>query len=266
MRIQSVILTCLLSVSLAFSSNAPAGLVAHLPGDGNAADATGNGHNGTLVNTDFATGVNGQAFRFDGFNDYVTIPGNSALEPSDISVAMWVNIAASSAGTRLLADSSHGTSGNAGGWALQLTGDNRVDFAYGSSMAFFPHISSSVALLTETFHHVAATLSGSDMRIYVDGVLAGENLAYPGSPLPSVKNNGNIRLGRHFSVNRQFTGLLDDVRIYDHALSQSEISALSGTSVPEPSSVALLGLAGCLCLRRRHRNRSAVTTFPFRGV
>ncbi len=238
-----------LALVLTFGISASkAGLVAHWTGDGTTADATGNGHTGTLVNgTTYDTGVIGQAFSFDGINDYITVPGNAALQPATISVGMWVK-AASSSGLQLLMDSSHGT-GNAG-WAVQLFGTssavsqaNRVDFAYGNGSTF-PHVQSNVIVADNTWHHVLATLDGSDMRIFVDGALD-NTVPYTGTPVASTNNSGNIRMGKHFSLNRQLNGLLDDVRIYDNAV----------TSVPEPASPVLLGIAGALLFGRRQMRR-----------
>jgi Concanavalin A-like lectin/glucanases superfamily len=250
----STLSVCVIGLCVALSpASSPAGLIAHWTGDGSAVDATGNGHNGSLFGgAGYGSGVFGQAFQFSG-NSYVEVPGNDALEPSVISVALWVN-AAPGAGLRLLADTSHGTTTTEGGWALQINGNNTADFAYGNGTAF-PHISSTAIVADNAFHHVVGTLEGATMRIYVDGVLSGENPSYSGTPTDSIQNNGNVRLGRHFNLNRQLTGRLDDVRIYNHALSQAEVSSLHGAAaVPEPSALAFLGVAACLMLFRR-RNR-----------
>ena len=238
-----------------FVSTSQAALIAHWTGDGTAVDATGNGHDGTLTGVTYDTGVIGQAFKFDGANDYITVAGNAALQPPTISVAMWFK-ASSKVNDQLLLDSSHGT-GQAG-WAVQILGtfrnasqENHIDFAYGNGLTF-PHVQSTSIITDNAWHHVLATLNGTDMRIYVDGMLENTTLYSVNPPVASTNNGGgSLRFGKHYALNRQFTGLLDDVRIYNTAVS----------SVPEPTSLAIFGI-GALCMgagaaRRRKEKLSA---------
>ncbi len=238
--IAAVITFCAVSIS-------SADIVMHLKGDGTALDATTNGHDGSLVNgTSYAAGKLGQAFSFDGVDDHITVNASGDLEPSpEISVAMWIK-AMPSGGLKLLADSSHGSSNGNFGWAIQMTSAGRVGIAYGNSSGF-PALDSTTVLADNTFHHFAATLDGTDMRIYVDGILDG-TASYSGTPMGTGQE---IRLGRHFSLTRQYNGLLDDVRIYNNALSGSQVLAL--TSVPEPSSIGYLLFVGIGIAARRKR-------------
>jgi len=254
---QSSLRTTAIGLILAcLAPGARAGLIAHWTGDTTTVDSSGNGHTGSLINgATYGAGVLGQAFSFDGVNDYVTVPGNVVLQPSTISVAMWVN-AAPGGGLRLLADSSHGGSGgtsNQGGWALQLNPNNTLDFAYGNGSTF-PHLSTTSIVADNTFHHVVTLLDGPAIRVYVDGMLNNSGI-YSGTPIASTANSGNIRLGNHYQFSRPLNGFLDDVRIYDHALSQSEIGVLAGTAVvPEPSSLVgliLVSIAGLFRYRFR---------------
>ena len=68
----------------------PSGLVAWLPGDGDAGDIEGT-NDGTLVNgATFVSGQVDQAFTFDGVDDFVEVPDASALEPSVVTVDAWI--------------------------------------------------------------------------------------------------------------------------------------------------------------------------------
>tara|TARA_R110002049_G_scaffold72490_1_gene186997 strand:+ start:109696 stop:110442 length:747 start_codon:yes stop_codon:yes gene_type:complete len=235
-----------LACSLSFSNDAGASLIAHWTGDGTAEDATGNDHHGTLVgNTTYAPGKLGQAFSFDGIDDYITIPTDLALEPAVLSVAAWIKIGS---GLQTIVDSSHGFVDQQG-WALQVNGT--ASFAYGNGSTF-PEVNSTTVVTDNVFHHVAAVLDGTSMSIYVDGELEGSGI-YSLAPSPSLRD---LRIGSTWGGNpslaqREVSGLVDDVRVYDHALSLSEIRALA---VPEPSSFAILcatGTAGFLRRRRR---------------
>ncbi len=207
-------------------------LIAHWTGNNTAVDATGNGHDGTVNGATYVPGVIGDAFSFDGVNDSVIVDADTALEPATLSVSLWVQ-AEQENHLRLLIDSTHGA-GQAG-WALQLNSANNLSFAYGNGSTF-PEVTSAIGIGDGEFHHVAATLDGTNMRLYIDGALT-SSLVFTGTPAPSGRD---IQLGNHLSLNRPLRGALDDVRIYNHVLSQVEITSLA--SVPEPTTVALLGL------------------------
>lgn len=101
-----------------------AGLIAHWSGEGSAID-TANGQDGVLVgNTIFAAGKVGQAFSFDGANDYIRIPTAPTLEPGAFSVSAWIKLANTGSSKVLIADSMHGA-GQAGG-ALQTQGNRAI--------------------------------------------------------------------------------------------------------------------------------------------
>ena len=217
--------------------------IAYWDANANAFDQSGNGHDGTFAASTYTAGVAGRAFDF--FNgSFVEIAADAALEPtSEFSIAMWVRTDPVT-GLQLLMDSTHGT-GQAG-WALQLT-SGRADLAYGNGSSF-PNVSSTSRIDDGGFHHVAAVFDGMNLLMYIDGTLE-NTVSYTGTPLPSARN---FRIGRHATLNRNFTGAIDEVHLYNHAISQSQIDSL--VSVPEPGSV-LVGIAfmGMFCVSRRRR-------------
>ncbi len=219
---------------IGIGGSANADLVLHYTADNTSQDISGNGHDGTLFNgATYDAGKLGQAFSFDGTNDYLAGPVIPEINPNSFSIALWVN-AVAEGGNRLLADSSHGGTRNGSinweGFALQLTGANTVDFAFGNGSGF-PHVTSTSIVADNSFHHVAATFDGSVLSMYVDGVF--ENSAsYSGTPMISGRP---FRLGNHDQLtNRALDGLLDDVRLYNEVLSPGQIAGLA--SVPEPAS------------------------------
>src|SRR5262249_18811281 len=98
------------------------GLIDWWKAEGNAVDSIG-GNNGTLQNgTTFAPGMIGQAFSFDGINDYVSVPN---LDRNVFTFATWVKrdrVSASGQQDRLI------MALNNGGWGLYFEGDNRIAF------------------------------------------------------------------------------------------------------------------------------------------
>ena len=105
-------------------------------------------------------------------------------------------------------------------------------------------------LVVGEWHHHAVVKTGTSVHYYRDGVAVGD----PGTLNTSLANAAAMRffMGGNTgtaSANEVFNGYLDDVRIYDNALSANEINALV---VPEPSSL-LLGALGLGMLLRRKR-------------
>ena len=234
-------------------SESRADLILHYAANGSSLDSSGNGHHGTLVNgATYGSGQLGQAFVFDGINDHLVGPVIPQINPNSFSIAFWIN-AAPENGLRLVADSSHGGTRNGSinweGFAVQLFGNNTIDFTFGNGTTF-PHVSSTSIVADNTFHHVAATFDGSLMSMYVDGVLENTQ-AFTGTPMVSGRA---FRLGQHDQLNRALDGSLDDVRLYNNVLTAGQVGALAG--VPEPASASiLLASLAVVCCRRRRRTR-----------
>ena len=224
----SIIVTIVVSHASAQCVDPPPGLVSWWPGDGNAFDIE-DGNDGTLQgDATFAPGKVGEAFSFDGNGDYVTIPHDPALQPTDITVDAWIkgDLADQTSPIRyLVVDKSHGF-GNGTGWALQgETSGGRIAMIYGNGSFQNAEVFSASNVLDDNWHFVAGTLDGSKLRIYVDGVLENE-ITYSGSP---AGNNREVNIGAAWGGGqfvRFFNGLIDEVEIYNRALSASEIQAI----------------------------------------
>ncbi len=249
-----------------------AGLIAHYKFDETsgttAADSSGNGNTGTLTNmtgSEWTTGMVGGALDFDGTNDYVEVPSASTSSLStNFTVAMWVKpasfVGGSSSGGPFLFHRPKTTTGSFETIKVGLRTSSVIDYKINNNGLDSP----SSLLTLGSWSHIVALYDGSNQTIFVDGSQVA-NTARSGVLEASTAPSYIGVQQYNSSTFKQFLfGQVDDFRVYDHALSASEVSALAaGTSTaPEPASVfaslGLLSAAGCgLREWRRRKKKSA---------
>src|SRR5207244_1774020 len=155
----------------------PVGLVSWWRAESNANDYV-DSNNGTLQNgATFAPGEVGQAFSFDGVDDFVSVPDNSNLNPTGpFSVDAWIRADPQQSSPDrqfLIVDKSHGfTDGT--GWALQGNANGTVAFFFGKGgstgdPANFVGVSTNASVLDNQWHHIAGVFTGTQIQIYLDG-------------------------------------------------------------------------------------------------
>jgi hypothetical protein len=189
---------------------------------GIAVDYSGYENHGTLAgDPKFGEGYYGDALSFDGINDYVDCGNDASLaNVESVSVTAWIRLAA--LGDRKVA----GNQNNAtGGYKLGVyTGNNMVEFEVRDA-ANAPTLNRAspggTALQTNVWYHVAGVYDkGKAIRTYVNGKLDRESA----TTVVAGISNGPLRLGREpFSNLYWFLGLMDDVRVYNKALTSEEI-------------------------------------------
>jgi len=206
--------------------NVPAanGLVGYWKLDWNTADSSGYGNHGILMNgATYNLGQTGYAAQFDGINSSIDIPSvNPFMGP--FTVSAWVKFSAIDKGTDN-AILGHGTSGT----NLGLHLGERNGKAY---MGFFGNDLAGVTpLVANVWTHLTFVYTGSQKQIYVNGILdASQNSGAYQSPL------SNAQIGRYpwsYSWPKgsisTFFGLIDEVRVYNRALSLSDINGVYTT-------------------------------------
>ncbi|MCH8330166.1 MAG: T9SS type A sorting domain-containing protein [Bacteroidetes bacterium] len=123
-----------------------------------------------------------------------------------------------------MVDKSHGFT-DATGWALQgESSGGRIAFVYGNGSSF-PEVFSTTNVLDNSWHFIVGTLDGITLKIYIDGSLEG-SLPYTGTP---AGNTRDVNIGASWGgglFTRFFDGLIDEVTLYDRALSDAEILAI----------------------------------------
>ena len=208
----------------------PAGLVSWWPGDGNANDIAGN-NLGTLQNgATYASGKAGQAFSFDGIDDFVQIANASNLQITGaITIDAWIYLRT---GTFYPGIVSKGNVGNYLESYGLFTGlwNNTVAFLLnrdgtpgGRTIVWGP------AIAYNTWTHVAGTSDGTTMRLYVNGTLAASGSHSGGIHVtadPVLIGKADRTSSPSPDPDSFLNGDVDEVEIFNRALSASEIHAI----------------------------------------
>jgi hypothetical protein len=190
-------------------------------------DVSGQANHGSLTNvTRTSEGRFGSALSFNGRNSMVTVPANPALDlTSGMTLAAWVY--PDSQQTRF---QSIITKERPGGLTYALHGSSpggKADstLSLGSG---YRSLKGGSPLPAKTWSHLAMTYDGTSQRLYVNGVQVGSR-KFSGS-LPTASNP--LRIGNNGILKgRAFDGRIDEVRIYDRALSHGEIAPMSRLAV-----------------------------------
>jgi hypothetical protein len=221
------------TIGVSKSSLVPGGLVGYWPFDGKyvnwatgvVSDISGNGNSAQINNMSISTspvaGKLGQALAFDGSTSYLAV-GTPTSEPSSaITIAAWIykntNVPWASILDRYGGEDldcfSLGFDGS--------TGQNLMLNSNGTSGNNWNAVTSNSAVSTGKWVHVAVSSNGSSATFYINGIADGTQATVP------VCNTGPFIIGANFpGGDEYFNGKIDDLRLYNRALSAQEISAL----------------------------------------
>jgi Ca2+-binding RTX toxin-like protein len=188
----------------------PAGLMSRYRAEGNAEDSA-DGNDGTLQNgAAFATGKFGQAFRFDGVDDFVDVPQSDNLNFPDGSLTMegWI-FRINSAPVQHVAGKREGCGGDL----------NYYQLAIADGQGTIP----PSAVPPNAWTHVAITVDGStkSVRSYANGDEVGSVTV----ETINAVNSANLRIGTSGTCGDRFAGLVDEFTLHNRALSAAEIAA-----------------------------------------
>ena len=210
-------------------------------GTGTAYDRSGSGNNGSLVNmstsTSPAIGKIGQALKFDGSTNYISVSNSASLQPltGDWSVGFWIYRLGTGAGDYpQVIGSRPWVAGLDKGWAVSYTTASGLlcsHFADGTTGFDVNTSGASCSVNTvplNSWQHWVAVFSRSTGKLvyYKNGALDTQNS--PTFPSGTVNQTDNANIGREIggANNRKLNARLDDVRVYNRALSATEVKAL----------------------------------------
>lgn len=176
---------------------------------------------------------------FDGLNDYVNVVDNDILDARshDITVAAWFNADSLTTGRHTIAAKVTGNPTNGpsmgDGWIIHVHNNNILRFTVTDGANNFRFAQFDITGYTG-WHHVVATWSnsGNIAKLYLNGVLKATNTTSSGS-LSDLDNTNSLTVGMFNTASWPYLGKIDDVRIYNYALTSTQIKNVmnQGSSV-----------------------------------
>lgn len=235
---------CYLLAITAAQAQSTAGLIAHWPFNGNSADVSGNGHNGTDFNITYGNGITGAsntAAIFNGTSSYITVPYKTDLNIAQYSIAAIVKPLGFYTGTcqvnSILWRGTQYTSGNYGLHYFDNPYDQSCYITDTSKNVFAafagPNTSgngsqwqAAVKVVTNNWYKVIATYKNDTIRIYVNGVNVS---TYNVTTGPIGNSTAGLWIGANYNSTPTFypywyNGIMDDLAIYNRVLDDSEIT------------------------------------------
>lgn len=220
------------------------GLLAYWPFDGDTSDASGNGHDGTLTNgatlsDDVPPGSSGQSLQISGGEQHVLVPHDDGLNiTEELTIAAWVQPQGDAEWDGIIAKNpSEGSMPNhAGNYELRIENETRaLHLLYQNGgvddTAF--HQATEAIVTGDTWSHVAVTaVKGGEVNFYINGELADTHADLVLESFGAT-NTSPVYIGSRADFFTVMDGLIDEVALFDRALSADEILAISqGMGLP----------------------------------
>jgi hypothetical protein len=204
------------------------GLVGYWPFCGNANDISGNANHGTVNGATLTTdrfGTANSAYSFDGVNDYIEVQDNASLNNPNISVGLWLNTN-SAIFQQLLYKVSLNTAQNEEySMPINLGASNKInlDLKNNSCTPGIGWMTFSSNAILNNWVHASFTHDGSTTKFYLNGALVNSQVANF-----NIANcpGGKLIMGIAWDLQNGLNGKLDDIGIWNRALTQQEITQL----------------------------------------
>lgn len=199
------------------------GLVAYYPFNGNANDFSGNNNNGQLygglVLTEDRFGNSNSAYLFDGVNDYIVCPTNNfPIGGTARSISVWIKSPNMAVGNKMLLGWGSPTNFKMSALAMgrgNLPSRKLMYWGWGDDF------DTQMQLQDNVWYHIVYTYENNLGKLYVNGSLDNSANLYPNTP-----SGTSFYIGDFTTVCNNFNGIIDDIRIYNRTLSNSEVQDL----------------------------------------
>ncbi|OGD52437.1 hypothetical protein A2608_01205 [Candidatus Azambacteria bacterium RIFOXYD1_FULL_44_10] len=191
-------------------------------------DYSGNGNKGTLTGmvspstptSGWNPGRLGKALSFDGSNDYVDLP-SAPVSSGSISVVAWVKSSNLSGGASAVGRGiakSYTTEGNTGNWFFGVQPNGAISFSHWSDS--LRRITDAGLITINQWYHIVMIWNGTAGSPYING----KAVSFTGTGSLGSGWGSEHVIGRAYADSAyQFNGLIDEVRIYNRALSAGEV-------------------------------------------
>jgi len=187
-------------------------------------DSSGNSNNGTLVNGPvWVDGKLGKALSFDGVDDYLYVNDTPILKPAAITVEAWFKRSAHDSYDAIVSKWDHLTGNREYQIDIGTFSTNRISWMISSNGYDCTPLTSSTTISDDIWYHIVGTYNGSRMILYVNGME--ENSTSYSNGING--GNSQLRIGHSYdgTSGYYFNGIIDEVKIYNRALSAEEIWA-----------------------------------------
>ena len=227
--------------------NAPSGLSLYWSFDysdisgSQVTDLSGNNGTGSISGTPLVvTGELNQALSFDGATNSVSTAAYSAINfTNSITLSAWINTTNASRYEAIISKYNAGGSGS--GYIFRTDQNGYLEVTIGAAdLAAYPSTAIDTSKINDgKWHHVVAVVTiGQNVSFYVDGSLSSS------TPISSVANgDGNAALfvgaSSYTPFGADFTGKIDEIRIYNQALTASQVSVIYQSSGGPPPPIAV---------------------------
>jgi len=227
MQYKLFVLTLLCSVSLSLSSLVMPenGLAAYYPFNGDATDHSGNLNHGTVDGATLVPdrfGRANKAYWFNGTGACINVPNSISLNSGYLALSLWIKIDTIQSGNHQII--SKYSDSPVAGYSYCLTdGKPQIYCRFNGLWDFWGEDTNIEVLTTGQWHYLAATYDGVNIMNFVDGIQVSQTTKI-GAIYSSPRN---LRIGANSEYGgNYFYGAIDDIRIYNRALTSDEIDVL----------------------------------------
>jgi len=175
-------------------------------------DSSGNGNDGMIYGATWTEGISGGALSFDGVDDYVEAFGSwGGRDWNEATIEAWVKTSSITGDFQAIVSST-----GCNFFHLQLHSGGNIAFWSDTGITYFPIISQSP---TGVWRHIAISVKSGNSKLYVDGIEVGSvSMAFS-----NITKATELHIGNGHQNGRFFNGIIDEVRIYNRALTADEI-------------------------------------------